>query len=101
MVDMFLALPCPKKQIVSLGAGFDTLFWRLKVRINCYSIGELIFYSCCQAEKESIAGLTYYEVDFMEVTAKKCAIIAKNAQLKEPLKNFKTGQTYKVVCLLY
>ncbi|XP_018330902.1 leucine carboxyl methyltransferase 1 [Agrilus planipennis] len=63
LVHKFLKRAGPKAQIVNLGCGFDTLFWRLKddgVQVN-----------------------KFVEIDFPTVTAKKCYLIKRNKQLLE------------------
>lgn len=52
-------------QIINLGAGFDTLYWRLR---DC---GHMI--------------ANYVEVDFPTVTARKCHFIKRNKQLLEKI----------------
>ncbi|XP_047180915.1 leucine carboxyl methyltransferase 1 homolog isoform X5 [Vigna umbellata] len=54
-----------KKQILSLGAGFDTTYFQL--------------------QDEGKAPDLYVEVDFKEVTSKKAALIETNSQLKNKL----------------
>ncbi|OWM90811.1 hypothetical protein CDL15_Pgr011571 [Punica granatum] len=54
-----------KKQILSLGAGFDTMYFQLK--------------------DEGRAPHLYVELDFKEVTSKKAAIIETSSQLREKL----------------
>ncbi|KAL2609265.1 hypothetical protein R1flu_027838 [Riccia fluitans] len=54
-----------RKQILSLGAGFDTLFFNLK--------------------EEGLAPDVFVELDFLEVTRKKVAIIASHEQLLNKL----------------
>mmetsp|Transcript_14505 Transcript_14505/g.27865 ORF Transcript_14505/g.27865 Transcript_14505/m.27865 type:complete len:358 (+) Transcript_14505:40-1113(+) len=63
LLDQFLEAKFdgPERQVVSLGCGFDTTFFKLKV--------------------QGRAPTRYIEVDYHEVTAKKTAIIAS----KEPL----------------
>ena len=53
-------------QIINLGAGYDTLYWRLKdeVQLKCF-----------------------VDVDLPEVTAKKCMMIKKSHKLMQKLKN--------------
>lgn len=71
LVHQFLASNgYSKKQIVSLGAGTDTRFFRLQSDTRV-------------AVKSSIA--KYVEIDFPEATAKKAMIIKKQAVLKEML----------------
>nr|GMD71641.1 tRNA wybutosine-synthesizing protein 4 isoform X1 [Ipomoea batatas] len=60
-----------KKQIVSLGAGFDTMYFQLK--------------------DEGKAPHLYVELDFIEVTSKKAALIENYSQLKE-----KVGETASI-----
>lgn len=55
LVDEFLALTNQECQIVNLGAGFDTLYWLLY-------------------EKSMLPKL-FVEVDFGNITAKKCRYI--------------------------
>lgn len=52
-------------QIVSLGAGFDTLYWRLR--------------------DEGYKFSNYTEVDFPTVTAKKCFCIKRSKDLLETI----------------
>ncbi|KAH7659329.1 tRNA(Phe) (7-(3-amino-3-(methoxycarbonyl)propyl)wyosine(37)-N)- methoxycarbonyltransferase protein [Dioscorea alata] len=54
---------CVKKQILSLGAGFDTIYFQLM--------------------DEGIAPHLYVELDFKEVTSKKAALIEHCSQLRE------------------
>ncbi|KAJ0961865.1 hypothetical protein J5N97_029693 [Dioscorea zingiberensis] len=54
---------CAKKQILSLGAGFDTTYFQLM--------------------DEKIAPHLYVELDFKEVTSKKAALIEHCSQLRE------------------
>lgn len=54
-----------KKQILSLGAGFDTTYFQLV--------------------EEGLAPHLYVELDFMEVTSKKAALIDHNDELKDKL----------------
>ncbi|CAG8490604.1 19164_t:CDS:2, partial [Racocetra persica] len=63
LVIKFLEIEDGKKQIVSLGAGFDTRYFNLKSSLRK-------FYK-------------YFEIDFPEITAKKVAIIRKNKELSE------------------
>eukprot|EP00262_Sarcandra_glabra_P008242 TRINITY_DN21566_c0_g1_i2.p1 TRINITY_DN21566_c0_g1~~TRINITY_DN21566_c0_g1_i2.p1 ORF type:complete len:338 (+),score=63.34 TRINITY_DN21566_c0_g1_i2:135-1148(+) len=56
---------CMKKQIVSLGAGFDTTYFQL--------------------QEEGIAPYLYVELDFKEVTSKKAALIDSFNQLREKI----------------
>lgn len=59
-----------KKQIVSLGAGTDTRFFRLQKDVS-------------EGVKNSIA--TYIEIDFPEATTKKAMSIKKHSALSEVL----------------
>ncbi|KAG0456931.1 hypothetical protein HPP92_022088 [Vanilla planifolia] len=52
-----------KKQILSLGAGFDTIYFQLV--------------------EEGIAPYLYVELDFLEVTSKKASVIDQHKQLKD------------------
>ncbi|KAJ6675652.1 LEUCINE CARBOXYL METHYLTRANSFERASE [Salix viminalis] len=54
-----------KKQILSFGAGFDTMYFQL--------------------QDEGKAPFLYVELDFKEVTSKKAAIIETSSQLREKL----------------
>ncbi|KAJ8900371.1 hypothetical protein K2173_025011 [Erythroxylum novogranatense] len=56
---------CRNKQILSLGAGFDTTFFQL--------------------QDEGKAPLLYVELDFAEVTGKKAAIIETHSQLRDKI----------------
>ncbi|KAG9452176.1 hypothetical protein H6P81_005080 [Aristolochia fimbriata] len=55
----------PKKQILSIGAGFDTTFFQL--------------------QEEGIAPHLYVELDFKEVTSKKAALIESFVQLRDKI----------------
>lgn len=68
--QFLLADDCSKKQIVSLGAGTDTRFFRLQSSTE-------------ESIKRSIA--TYVEVDFPEATTKKAMVIKKHAALQQIL----------------
>lgn len=59
---------CPKRQILSLGAGFDSLYFRL------YSSGVL-------------SRAVVFEVDFPDVAQRKCALIKSNNILREMLQS--------------
>lgn len=59
---------CPKRQILSLGAGFDSLYFRL------YSSGVL-------------SRTVVFEVDFPDVARRKCALIKSNNILREMLQS--------------
>ena len=61
LIDKFFEACDTKVQIVSLGAGFDTLFWRLK--------------------EEGRPVKNFIEVDFSGVTAKKCYLIKRSRDL--------------------
>lgn len=60
-----------KCQIINLGCGFDTLYWRLKDTTQ--AVGNFI------------------EMDFPAVTSKKCHIIKRNKQLLEKISNEGNG----------
>ncbi|ELU06607.1 hypothetical protein CAPTEDRAFT_220116 [Capitella teleta] len=62
MINSFLAAFPGRKQILSLGAGFDSMYFRLKAS------GKL----------ESVH---YYEIDFKDVLLRKCALIGQNSTL--------------------
>ncbi|KAI8437885.1 hypothetical protein MSG28_010567 [Choristoneura fumiferana] len=66
-IHQFLERCDSKCQIINLGCGFDTLFWRL--RDVTQAVGNFI------------------ELDFPTVTAKKCQIIKRNKQLLEKIAN--------------
>jgi len=65
LIDKFFEACDTKVQIINLGAGFDTLFWRLKER------GRPI--------------KNFIEVDFSGVTARKTYYIKRNKQLLEQI----------------
>ena len=82
-----------KGQIINLGAGFDTLYWRLKDAGN--------------------SPANFVELDFPSVTAKKCYYIKKQKQLIDRLntegkidalailvKVFKYKYTFRKIILL-
>ncbi|XP_019960117.2 tRNA wybutosine-synthesizing protein 4 isoform X2 [Paralichthys olivaceus] len=54
---------CPKRQILSLGAGFDSLYFRLRA-------------------DEALAGVVVFEVDFPDVARRKTALISSNITLR-------------------
>ncbi|XP_035030289.2 tRNA wybutosine-synthesizing protein 4 [Hippoglossus stenolepis] len=54
---------CPKRQILSLGAGFDSLYFRLRA-------------------DEALAGVVVFEVDFPDVAGRKTALISSNITLR-------------------
>ncbi|XP_061708403.1 leucine carboxyl methyltransferase 1 [Cydia pomonella] len=66
-IHQFLERCDSKCQVLNLGCGFDTLFWRL--RDVTQAVGNFI------------------ELDFPTVTAKKCQIIKRNKQLLEKITN--------------
>ncbi|BFZ00778.1 hypothetical protein BsWGS_03816 [Bradybaena similaris] len=65
LVRNFLTLTECRCQIINLGAGFDTLFWRLS--------------------DEGLVPQSCVEIDFEPVTTKKCHFIKSKKQLLEPL----------------
>ncbi|XP_072948107.1 leucine carboxyl methyltransferase 1 [Epargyreus clarus] len=64
-IHQFLERCGTKCQIINLGCGFDTLYWRLKDTTQAVS--------------------NFIELDFPSVTAKKCHIIKRNKQLLEKI----------------
>lgn len=62
-IKKFLHKAGATAQIINFGAGYDTLYWRLK--------------------DHGIAVSNYVEIDFPSVTAKKCSQIKRNKQLLE------------------
>lgn len=66
-LDKFLALTSGACQIVSFGAGFDTLYWNLK--------------------DEGLSPTSFIEVDFSAVTAMKIAHIRRGKSLLERISN--------------
>ena len=65
LIDKFLEACDTTVQIISLGAGFDTLFWRLL--------------------EEGRPVQNFIEVDFAGVTARKCLLIKKSKELMGPV----------------
>ncbi|KAG7463300.1 tRNA wybutosine-synthesizing protein 4 [Solea senegalensis] len=57
---------CPQRQILSLGAGFDSLYFRLHA-------------------DGALASTVVFEVDFPDVARRKAALITSNASLRETL----------------
>ncbi|XP_037344203.2 tRNA wybutosine-synthesizing protein 4 [Pungitius pungitius] len=57
---------CPLRQILSLGAGFDSAYFRLHA-------------------DEALDGAVMFEVDFPDVSRRKAALIASNATLRDAL----------------
>ncbi|KAL0851652.1 hypothetical protein ABMA28_007424 [Loxostege sticticalis] len=66
-IHQFLERCGTKCQIINLGCGYDTLYWRLK--------------------DSTQAVANFIELDFPSVTAKKCHIIKRNKQLLEKISN--------------
>ncbi|KAF7408450.1 hypothetical protein HZH66_002987 [Vespula vulgaris] len=64
-IDKFLKLSGDKGQIINLGAGFDTLYWKLRNAGN--------------------SPTNFVELDFPSITAKKCYHIKKHKQLIDTL----------------
>ncbi|KAI5631708.1 leucine carboxyl methyltransferase domain-containing protein [Phthorimaea operculella] len=64
-IHQFLERCGTKCQIINIGCGFDTLYWRL--------------------EEATRAGVTFVELDLPAVTAKKLAIIKRNKLLLEKI----------------
>eukprot|EP01126_Amoeba_proteus_P038802 TRINITY_DN4060_c0_g1_i1.p1 TRINITY_DN4060_c0_g1~~TRINITY_DN4060_c0_g1_i1.p1 ORF type:complete len:301 (+),score=43.47 TRINITY_DN4060_c0_g1_i1:113-1015(+) len=69
LVDQFLA--AGGSQIVNLGAGFDTIYFRLK---------------------QSGVAINYYELDFPHVVKKKISIILKTPQLRSLVPTFEAKE---------
>ena len=65
LIDKFLEACDTAVQIISLGAGFDTLFWRLL--------------------EEGRPVQNFIELDFAGVTARKCLLIKKSKELMGPV----------------
>ena len=90
-----------KCQIVSLGAGSDTRFWRINVRdfLRCRLCSAFKFvYSCGEPRqtgphKDHLA--VYAEFDLVENTLKKAMAIRKNKELSEQLENVTLGKRQK------
>ncbi|KAF4109123.1 tRNA wybutosine-synthesizing protein 4 [Onychostoma macrolepis] len=62
---------CSRRQILSLGAGFDSLYFRLHA-------------------EGGLGGVTVFEVDFPEVARRKAALINSNTCLKDALPDWET-----------
>uniref|UniRef100_A0A8C2CA15 tRNA wybutosine-synthesizing protein 4 n=1 Tax=Cyprinus carpio TaxID=7962 RepID=A0A8C2CA15_CYPCA len=62
---------CSRRQILSLGAGFDSLYFRLHA-------------------EGALGGVTVFEVDFPEVARRKAALINSNTCLKDTLPDRET-----------
>jgi len=62
---LFIQLSGGKGQIINLGSGFDTLYWRLREAGN--------------------SPANFVELDFPSITAKKCYHIKKHKQLIDML----------------
>lgn len=73
-VEVYKILIIFFSQILSLGAGFDSLYFRL------YAEGAL-------------GSVTFFEVDFPEVARRKAALISSNACLMEALPDWETAST--------
>lgn len=75
LIDEFRKTTNDNCQVISLGSGFDTLFWNLK--------GEIPF----------------IEMDFESVVQKKIDVIQKNKELNGLLKNLKVkGRRCVLIC---
>lgn len=72
----FIQLAKGNAQIVNLGCGFDTLFWRLAV-CHLSSLQQLLTY----AQEQGLAMERFVEVDFSAVVERKKNVIRKNQQL--------------------
>ncbi|KAI9478890.1 MAG: putative leucine carboxyl methyltransferase [Benjaminiella poitrasii] len=70
LVSQFLNMEGPKKQIVALGAGFDTRYFNIKA--GYLNNGDK------QASKKL---LRYFELDFPEITMRKAMMIKKHKEL--------------------
>ncbi|CAO3625477.1 unnamed protein product [Mucor fragilis] len=70
IVSQFLNMPGPKKQIVALGAGFDTRYFNIKAGILNHGSNAL---------SENLS--KYFEVDFSEITMKKAMMIKRRKEL--------------------
>ena len=66
LIDKFLVKTGGKCQIVSVGAGFDTLYWNLQ-------------------EKSNLPKFGIYEIDLKEVVEKKCFFISTRPPLRKCL----------------
>ncbi|XP_071339977.1 tRNA wybutosine-synthesizing protein 4 [Trachinotus anak] len=65
---------CPRRQILSLGAGFDSLYFRLRA-------------------DEALVRAVVFEVDFPDVARRKTALISSNITLKGMLDSHLPSQT--------
>ena len=63
-------------QVLSLGCGYDTLFWRL-----------------CDDENLSKKIRTFVEIDFVPISAQKIFAIKRHSQLHEKVRNPQYTQT--------
>ncbi|CAO0795251.1 unnamed protein product [Mucor circinelloides] len=70
IVSQFLNMPGPKKQIVALGAGFDTRYFNIKAGILNYNGNSL---------SENLS--KYFEIDFSDITMKKAMMIKRRKEL--------------------
>ncbi|GAA5813458.1 hypothetical protein MFLAVUS_006936 [Mucor flavus] len=70
LVSQFLSMAGPKKQIVTLGAGFDTRYFNIKTGLLDKGQDKL----ACQL-------LKYFEIDFPEITMKKVMAVKKRKEL--------------------
>lgn len=94
-------------QIVSLGAGSDTRFWRLQVRAShhsrSFSLRLTDATAClrlaCEQGNEALRRRigTYVELDFSELTAQKASFIARSPTLSAPLQPYTLGPS----CLVF
>ena len=78
-------------QIVNLGAGFDTLYWRLKVSTECRTFTNILTkkFSNLFILQDILPGENqvgnFIEVDFPTVTARKCHLIKKSRVLLDKI----------------
>ncbi|OWF51041.1 tRNA wybutosine-synthesizing protein 4-like [Mizuhopecten yessoensis] len=74
ILQKFLTLHQGPKQIISLGAGFDSAYFRLKAA-------------------DKLRNVSFYEVDFPEVVKRKCAIIKAKDILSDLIPGFHQQHT--------
>ncbi|KAL0963953.1 hypothetical protein UPYG_G00315730 [Umbra pygmaea] len=71
---------CPRRQVLTLGAGFDSLYFRLHA-------------------EGALKGVVIFELDFPEVSRRKGVLISNNTRLKECLGSFTASLTGPVYVL--
>lgn len=79
-------------QVLNLGAGFDTLYWRLRDHIRSHCVEEkLVGQVASQGDTKLLSTQTKFkfqqiDIDLPEVAANKCTLVRRNSTLMEGIK---------------